>query len=92
MCKELGKTPSQLYGITHQLDAYFFDRAVTMFGMEVESSMQTAADSAKDGKAAQQKAHLKLQQWLDDGTNPSATKGRFRNPMARSATPKETNG
>jgi len=80
LSKQMHVRPSEYYGITDELTAYSFDRAVQLFGNTLEARLRTVSQSAKNQKAAQRKADMELRKWLTSD-NPEAARGRFRDPM-----------
>lgn len=56
--------PSELYGMTHPVQAFFFDRAVWVFGTTLESDLEKAGAKAKKPKQAEQARMRVLQKWL----------------------------
>lgn len=55
---------SELYGISHPVQAFFFDRAVWLYGSTLESDLERAASKAKKPKQAEQAQLRVLQRWL----------------------------
>lgn len=68
--------PSQRYQIKDEVAAFFFDRAVTLFGMAVEEDINQATKQAKTEQESQRKAGQILANWL-------GVKQKFRDPAAR---------
>lgn len=65
---QLSKTyrcrPSELYGIHHPVQAFFFDRAVWLFGTSLESDLEKSTEKVKKPKQAEQARMRVLQKWL----------------------------
>ena len=78
----LGKTykcrPSSIYDMRDPLTAYYFDRAVFVFGTHVESKMDEAGEGAKNTKQGMQARTRVLRKFL--GTKEDSTQGRYRDP------------
>lgn len=56
--------PSDLYGVEHPVQAFFFDRAIWLFGTTLDSDLEKAAAKAKKATQAE-KAQLRvMQKWL----------------------------
>lgn len=73
--------PSEMMNISDPLTAFYFDRAVTTFGKEVEAAMDEAAEGAKSGKDARRRRQLALTKFMrnSDGTHAAGT---FKDPSA----------
>ena len=69
--------PSDLYDILDTLTAYYFDRAVYVFGSTVESKMDEAGEGAKNTKQAVAARTKILRKYLGE---KDSTAGRFRDP------------
>lgn len=69
--------PSNLYDIRDPLTAYYFDRAVYVFGSTVESKMDEAGEGAKNVKAGVASRTRVLRKYL--GTQDD-TQGKYRDP------------
>lgn len=65
---QLSKTyhcrPSELYGIEHPVQQFYFDRAVWVFGSTVDNEVDKAGEKAKKPKAAEQARLRVLNKWL----------------------------
>jgi ssDNA-binding replication factor A large subunit len=68
--------------IADPLTAFYFDRAVTTFGTEVESAMDEAAEGAKTNKESQRRRQMTLAKYMKDPDGKAAP-GTFRDPAAR---------
>jgi hypothetical protein len=68
--------PSELYGITDTLHAFYFDRAVATFGLAVEADLTDAAEEAKTASSAKRKQDMRLAKWLRE---PDAVQ-KFKDP------------
>jgi len=81
MAKTWTTRPSELFAIADPLTAFYFDRAVTLFGKEVEAAMDEAAEGAKTGKDAQRRRQLALTKYMktSDGQH---VPGTFKDPSA----------
>jgi hypothetical protein len=84
MGKQLRTRPSEVYGVTDEIAAWSFDRAVQTFGNALENRLREIADDAKNKKSAQMKIEREVDKWLNsdlpEGVIP---KGRFKDPMSR---------
>jgi hypothetical protein len=68
--------PSKLYGITHPVTAFYFDRAVWVFGSTMDADLEESTKNVKKNREAAIERRVGL--WMDDeGTG----KGRFAAPM-----------
>lgn len=74
--------PSDLYGLTDPLQRFYFNRAIWIFGTNVENDLDEV-DNKSTGKKVSQKAlaskkQMVLNKWLPpkDGN----TRGRFKDP------------
>lgn len=56
--------PSELYGIGHPVQAFFFDRALWLYGTTLEADLEKVAAKAKKPKQAEQAQIRVLQKWL----------------------------
>lgn len=66
--------------------AYYFDRAVTVFGLEVEGEMDKAAAACKTSEEMTRKRRAVLSLYLSDiGAPPSPAKGMYKDPMGNKA-------
>lgn len=81
MAKQLRSRPSEIYGISDELTAWSFDRAIQTFGGALEQRIQQISEKAKDKATAQRKAQLEVDKWMSSG-DTKVVKGRFRDPMA----------
>lgn len=68
-----------MYGIKDELNAFYFDRAVTTFGHAIEAALHEASKDAKTTAKAQQARDKTLREWLDLG-GP-----QFRDPAGTSS-------
>lgn len=73
--------PSEFLAIADPLTAFYFDRAVTTFGKEVEAAMDEAAEGAKTGKDAKRRRQLALTKFMKT-SDGSHVPGTFRDPAA----------
>ena len=62
--KTWGTRPSVMCGITDEVAAYCFDRAVTSFGLSLEADIEEGTHKAKNRTEAKKKAMLILDRWL----------------------------
>ena len=53
-----------MYGITDEVAAWCFDRAVFLFGSEMESELREAADGAKNKQQANARQQRVISKWL----------------------------
>ena len=81
--------PSELYGIKDELKAWSFDRAVWLFGSNLEAELEEAANDAKNKGQAESKQRRVLAKWLGGGVQ------QYRDPggsAAPGATSSQTSG
>ena len=74
--------PSELYLISDPLAAFYFDRAVCTFGMEVQEAMDEAAEGSKTTKDSKRKRQMVFAKYMRDATG-APVPGTFRDPAAR---------
>lgn len=79
MSQSLGRTPSELLYITGTAKAFFFDRAVWLFGSTLEAEIETSTKNLTKAKAIEAKQQMVLSKWLA----PSGVKGLYRDPARR---------
>lgn len=80
MSQQWGVRPSELYGIEPDTAAFFFDRAVYVFGVTVDADLEEASDGAKDSATATMQRRRRLNMWLaQEGETPQ---GVYRDPFA----------
>lgn len=87
MAKMWRTPPSQLVGIQNDLTAYYFNRAIMLFGSTMEDELKQAGKKAKTDRGAQMKAQMVYNRWM---TMPGdSLVGKFRDPMgiAKKSTP-----
>lgn len=76
MAQEWRRRPSEFLDIQDPLVAYYFDRAIYVFGTAVENDMEEQRGKAKDSKKGDQAAQRAFNKWI----NPAPE--RFRDPLA----------
>lgn len=79
MSQSLGRTPSELLRIANSAKAFFFDRAVWLFGSTLEAEMEAVTKNVTKAKVAEAKQQAVLAKWLA----PSGVKGLYRDPARR---------
>jgi hypothetical protein len=67
-----------MYGLRDDYEAWCFDRAVFLFGSQLEHELRESAESAKTRTKALQNQRRVLDRWLSDGDTPR----RFKDPAA----------
>lgn len=82
LAKQLKTRPSEVYAIEDEVVAWSFDRAVQIFGTNLDAAITEATDKTKTKKAAQAKAQQVLDRWLDSGDTKAPSTRRFRDPAA----------
>lgn len=84
--------PSELYGITDKLAAYYFDRAVFFFGKAYEEDVHDVTKNAKNEKQALRAAQVATDRWLRDDDEPATPTPReeSESPVKRFRDPAET--
>lgn len=77
MSKQLGCRPSEHYGITDELAAWSFDRAVALFGVSLEADIHKATKDTKPDNY-DRVANGVIKAWM----NPDRKKngGQFKDP------------
>jgi len=75
LAKAYGTTPSDLYGITDEVTAWCFNRAVYLFGGELEAELKNAAKGAKSDTQANGRRQRVLAKYLGG-------KQQFKDPVA----------
>ncbi len=74
LSKAYHSRPSEIFGVDHPVQALFFDRAVYMFGTQVEADMDQASQKAKKSTQANAARLRALNKWL------GIEHGAFRTP------------
>lgn len=67
LAKTYGCLPSQLLGIEDQPAAYYFNRAVAIFGIHLESEIEKAESKGKTARAKAMKRNMVFQKYLGAG-------------------------
>lgn len=80
LAKAYHRRPSEIYGIRDEVAAWCFDRAVFMFGSEVEADVREAVDGAKNKQQATARQQRAMAKWLGG-------EQRFRDPAANASGP-----
>lgn len=81
MSKVYHTLPSLIFNIEDPLIAYYFNRAVFIFGSNVETEMQNAEMLAKSDQARIAARKKVLRRFLGDYTSESTDTSQFRDPM-----------
>lgn len=80
--KALSKQPSDLIGIRDPVKRFYVDRAIWMFGTQIENEMDEAGSKTKDSRQGQAARTAVLNKYL----NPGLAVGQFRDPAKQIAT------
>lgn len=64
LAKAYRTRPSSLYGITDEVAAWCFDRAVFLFGTELEAELRDATDGAKNKQQSAARQQRVMAKWL----------------------------
>ena len=75
MSKTYHSRPSELYGIQHPVQAFFFDRAVFTFGSAIENDLKESTRKAKKQEQADRIRDRVMAKWLGP-----TTPGVYRDP------------
>lgn len=67
LSQKWGTRPSEMYGVREEIAAFCFDRAVTMFGQNVENEIHAATKDAKSDREANALAQRVLNYRLKEG-------------------------
>jgi hypothetical protein len=78
LAKAYRKTPSELYFIHDEVAAWCFNRAVYMFGSELDAELQAAGDGAKNQMQAQARRQRVMSLWL-------GAPQQFKDPTAQAS-------
>lgn len=78
MAKAYRARPSEIYGLRNDVEAWCFDRAVFLFGSQLEHELREAGRGAKTDAKAKQKQMQVLDRWLSDPDAPR----KFKDPLA----------
>lgn len=78
MSQRMRCLPSDLLKISHPITAFYFDRAVWMFGGSVQSEMDAVESGTKNHKSVPARKKMVLNKWIPAKTPHE--KGRFRDP------------
>lgn len=76
MSKSLRKSPAELLDIRHPVKAFYFNRAVWVFGTTLEADLEAVAENVTKPKVAKAKQQMVLATWL-------GTRGMYRDPARR---------
>lgn len=57
--------PSELYKIRDELSGFYFDRAVTTFGLALEADLDRSSKNAKTTRQTERLREKTLNNWLD---------------------------
>lgn len=82
LAKQWRVRPSELYGISHPVTAFCFDRAVQYFGTSFEADVEAAVSKVKNdksGRGADRARRMRMKTWMGD--EEQAGKGQFRDPF-----------
>lgn len=74
LAKAYRTRPSDLYGIRDEVAAWCFDRAVFLFGTELEAELRDAADGAKNKQQSSSRQQRVIAKWLGG-------KAQYKDPM-----------
>lgn len=77
MSRSLRTQPAVLLGISNQLVAFYFNRAIWTFGSTLDAELEEISNKAKKPGSAQAKKSMRLALWLDEGQG-----GLYRDPAA----------
>ena len=84
MSKEFHKTPAELYFIQDEITAWQFNRAVYLFGAEMEADLDASEKGAKTDAAIRRKRQACFDKWMRVGMDPDeAPQRKFADPAAR---------
>lgn len=75
MAKAYTTRPSTLYAIRDEVTAWAFDKAVYIFGSQLEAELKNAAKGAKSDSQANSRHQRVLSKWLGG-------KQQFKDPVA----------
>lgn len=83
--------PSEFYNIRDEIAAYYFDRAIGLWGLAYEADTTRASSDAKSTSDARRAIRLAHQRWMDDSEHPGIRSSapevppqptKFRDPSA----------
>lgn len=84
MSKKYHRTPAELYFIQDEFLAWSFNRAVFMFGSEMEADLDASEKGAKTATAVQKKRQMCFDKWMRTGLDEeTAPPRKFADPAAR---------
>jgi hypothetical protein len=84
MAKTWNRLPSDIYGISHPVTAWCFDRAVTYFGTQLQEDLEehNGIETSKEERKAKIAVERRLAEWLGDQAELPFEKRKFRDPVA----------
>jgi hypothetical protein len=77
--QKLRVTPSQLLHLKHPILAYYFDRAVWMFGSAVQTELDEVEAKSKNPKSVPSAKRMVLNKWIPAPIG-APVRGRYRDP------------
>lgn len=84
MSKRYHRTPAELYFITDEVQAWSFNRAVYMFGSEMEADLDASEKGAKNEGQVRRKRQMCFDKWMRTGLDEEVAPPRkFADPAAR---------
>ena len=81
LSKQWRVRPSELYGISHPVTAFSFDRAVQYFGVSFEADVENAVSKVKNdksGRGADRARRMRMKAWMGE---EDMAKRQFRDPF-----------
>lgn len=76
MCKAFHCRPSELYGIEHPVQAFFFDRGIYTFGTALEYDLNDSTRDTKNQKQTDRVRDRVIAKWMGP-----ETPGVYRDPQ-----------
>lgn len=64
LAKAYQQRPSEIYGVHDEVTAWCFDRAVWLFGSELDAELRNAAEGAKNERMAAGRQARVIAKWL----------------------------
>lgn len=81
MSQRMRVLPSVLLHMRNPVTAFYFDRAVWMFGQAVQSELDEVEAKSKNPKSTPSRQRMVLNKWIP--APAGKTTGRFRDPAIR---------
>lgn len=79
LSQALRTRPSDILGLSDKIQCYYFDKAVWIFGTEVEADIERSSAKAKTDRGREQKRIQVLRKWIPEFSEQR----KFKDPALR---------